>query len=339
MMKQLAVLFLTTVLSASAWAGFDEGVDAYDNGDFATAFSEWKPLADAGDDVAQYSIGGLYEAGLGVKKNEAEAAAWYRKAADQGNADAQNDLGMLYAKGAGVPKDYEEAVVLYRKAVDLGSAAAMTNLGWCYAKGYGIKKNLAQAERLYKLAVDQEDETAQKKLDALNAIKPCLKKASTELFGEALLCTNKAELRAAAQEVGAVVTREDDEFWYDEYDSVDLLEGSTTLTIGYVEDKFARAEYSFDPMSEAGKAFAVRDMVAGKYGKPAKSTGNAKLGPVSYTWKLKDGIKVTVSRGKPDTAVHLEFVHPANLVKMKRAIKEQEKQAEAERRDKQSKAF
>ena len=36
-------------LTTSAWAGFDEGMAAYERGDFATALEQWQPLANQGD--------------------------------------------------------------------------------------------------------------------------------------------------------------------------------------------------------------------------------------------------------------------------------------------------
>ncbi len=38
----------TLGLTAPAWAGFDEGEEAYKRGDYATALREWRPLAERG---------------------------------------------------------------------------------------------------------------------------------------------------------------------------------------------------------------------------------------------------------------------------------------------------
>jgi TPR repeat protein len=51
----------------------------------------------------------MYDNGLGVPKDPAQAARWYRKAADQGDATAQSNLAFMYAIGRGVPKDYVQA--------------------------------------------------------------------------------------------------------------------------------------------------------------------------------------------------------------------------------------
>ena len=48
--------FLMTLAAPISAQDFDKGLAAYDDGDYATAFKEWKPLADAGDSVAQFNF-------------------------------------------------------------------------------------------------------------------------------------------------------------------------------------------------------------------------------------------------------------------------------------------
>ena len=55
--------------------------------------------------------------------------------AEQGNAGAETDLGVIYDDGLGVPQDYAQAVVWYHKAADQGDAGAQFNLGFMYAQG------------------------------------------------------------------------------------------------------------------------------------------------------------------------------------------------------------
>ena len=95
---------------AIAYAGFDEGKAAYDKGDYAKAYEEFKTLAEQENGDAQNDLGYMYYAGHGVSKDYAEAIKWYRKAADQGHALGQYNLGVMYDKGLGVPKEYDEAV-------------------------------------------------------------------------------------------------------------------------------------------------------------------------------------------------------------------------------------
>ena len=93
------------VLSAAAHAGLDEGVAAYNRGDYPTALSEFRPLAEKGDTSAQNRLGHMYMQGQGVARDTAAAIALWRKAADAGHATAQFNLSVAYGIGAGVPRD------------------------------------------------------------------------------------------------------------------------------------------------------------------------------------------------------------------------------------------
>ncbi len=68
----------TLGLTAPAWAGFDEGVAAYQRGDYATALREWRPLAEQGHAPAQFILGIMYEDGQGVPQDYAETLKLYR---------------------------------------------------------------------------------------------------------------------------------------------------------------------------------------------------------------------------------------------------------------------
>ena len=74
----LAVL-AAGLLSSPLRAGFEECWEAYQRGDFATALSEWKRLAEAGDPRAQFNLGVLFDQGKGVLLNHASAVGWWRK--------------------------------------------------------------------------------------------------------------------------------------------------------------------------------------------------------------------------------------------------------------------
>ncbi len=117
MMKRfLLALVLACALSAPAWAGFDEGLAAYNRGDYKTALREFRPLAEQGDAAAQFYLGFMYETGQGVAQDDAEAVKLYRRAAEQGDADAQNNLGLMYEYGEGVAQDYVQAHMWYSLA-------------------------------------------------------------------------------------------------------------------------------------------------------------------------------------------------------------------------------
>ena len=73
-------------------AGYEEGYQAANKGAYATAFKEFKIAAERGDARAQYSLAVMYNDGIGVRKNPAEAMLWFRKAAAQGHPMAKEIL-------------------------------------------------------------------------------------------------------------------------------------------------------------------------------------------------------------------------------------------------------
>lgn len=91
--------------------------------------------AEAGDPVAQNTLGAWYQHGTHVKADPVQAAAWYLLAAQAGNAVAQNNLGVLYYRGLGVPYDQKQAVYWYAKAAEQGHGWAQANLAWAYQYG------------------------------------------------------------------------------------------------------------------------------------------------------------------------------------------------------------
>jgi uncharacterized protein len=104
-----ALLMLAVVAGAAVAGPFEDAKEAYDRGDFPTAFRLFRSLADQGNAVAQQRVGLMYESGQSVRRDYAEAVKWYRRAADQGSASAQWLLASMYEVGSGVPQDYVQA--------------------------------------------------------------------------------------------------------------------------------------------------------------------------------------------------------------------------------------
>jgi Sel1 repeat len=75
--------------------------------------------ARSGDDDAQFYLGSLYSAGIGVPRSDEEAFRWFARAADQGHSHAMLIVGGLYAIGRGAPKDNVKA---YQYAYIVSSA-------------------------------------------------------------------------------------------------------------------------------------------------------------------------------------------------------------------------
>ncbi|NGZ96944.1 MAG: sel1 repeat family protein [Nitrospira sp. WS110] len=106
----------------------EEPYAALRRGDFRVAAALFLPLAEKGDDQAQYNLGLLYASGLGVMHDFKAAMKWHRLAAGQGHAGAQNALAQIYAKGHGVPENTVLAHMWYSVAIESSMAGSKDEL-------------------------------------------------------------------------------------------------------------------------------------------------------------------------------------------------------------------
>ena len=189
-MKKCFLGLVLVCSSASVFGGLEEGKAAYEQGDFATALTEFMTVAEQGNSEAQFNLGSLYDKGEGVMQDSSQAAEWYRKAAEQGYAraqyklgsmhdftvgeyskaiewyikaaeqnsvEAQNRLGVFYEQGLGVARDYNQAAIWYRKAAEQGYTDALFSLGRMYENGQGVPKNKSLALMLYNLVLASDN--------------------------------------------------------------------------------------------------------------------------------------------------------------------------------------
>lgn len=184
--------FVIFASSQSAVAGWQEGLDAFNRYDYATAIRELEPLAVQGHIDAQIKLGELYD----IKEDFQRALYWFEKAARQGSAVAQMNLGLHYQSGKGVPsdswaasvwfgkalgkwealakkgnldaklrlgefydnqKDYQQALLWYKKAADMGSVTADLQIALHYRLGWGVPANDKVAFFWYKKAAEKGD--------------------------------------------------------------------------------------------------------------------------------------------------------------------------------------
>ncbi len=104
---------------------FEGGVDAYKRGDYGTAMTEFRPLADQGHADSQLFLGLMYAEGQGMPQDKTKAAKWFRLAADQGHAMAQVTLGVMNANGHGVPQDFVLGYMCVNLAASQGHESAV----------------------------------------------------------------------------------------------------------------------------------------------------------------------------------------------------------------------
>ncbi len=120
----VAAVFIVLSAGLPARADFMKALSAYDAGRYGDAYSEWRRLAGQGDLEAQVALAGLYEAGLGVPRDDRRAAHWYRAAAEKGHVAAQLNIGDFYSRGRGVTLDRVKAWYWLDLAASAGSAWA-----------------------------------------------------------------------------------------------------------------------------------------------------------------------------------------------------------------------
>ena len=144
-MRRVIVVVLLFTLAAPTWAGLDEGMAAYERGDYATAVPEFRTLAARGHTWAQVKLGLMYANGRGVRQDYSEAMRWYRKAAEQGDARGQYSLGFMYREGQGVPKDCVQAHKWFNLAASRGDANATENRD--YVAERMTRAQIAKAQR------------------------------------------------------------------------------------------------------------------------------------------------------------------------------------------------
>ena len=149
------------------------GETAQASGDYAQAMHWFQNLA-AGQGLAgaQVHIGYLYEHGLGVAADDAQAMHAYQLAAAQGDATAQLYIGYLYEGGLGVAVDHGQAMHWFQLAAAQNLAAAQARIGDLYLDGHGVAVDYAQAMHWFQLGAAQGDATAQAGISDLYLVRP-----------------------------------------------------------------------------------------------------------------------------------------------------------------------
>jgi TPR repeat protein len=185
-----ATVALALVTASSAIASpIEEAEAAYARGEFAAAAQMFMPLAERGDQNAQFDLGVLYVNGQGVPKDDDQANAWFRKSAARGDVAAehalalrylqhhasgadypivfnyclgqanvvlgQRCLGYMYAHGDGVVADMAKAILYWRQAATQGDQMSQDALGSAYEFGHGVPVDFAQAAVWYRMSAEQ----------------------------------------------------------------------------------------------------------------------------------------------------------------------------------------
>ncbi len=140
----LAIVWLAVFPSLAAAA-----VNSEDELEAETRFEQNLEKARNGDMMAQHKLASLYEQGIGVRKDLAQAFKWYQRSAEQGNIKAEYQVGYMYFLGRGVDQDLAKAKTILEKVAGKGYVAAQYMMGHMYEKGLGVTANVDQAQQWY----------------------------------------------------------------------------------------------------------------------------------------------------------------------------------------------
>lgn len=151
---------------------FQQGVAAYDKGDFAAAYGIWLPLAQQADLAAMRNVALLLREGKGVARDPKRALWFYEEAGAKGFTLAQINAAFMHLNGDGVPKNLEAAAFWFHSAARANSPIAQFNLATMYETGQGVTKDIAKALGWYALAARSGSQPA---LDRLAILVPELK--------------------------------------------------------------------------------------------------------------------------------------------------------------------
>jgi len=127
-------------------ASFQQGIDAFAQGDFAVALKKLQPIAEQGNADAQLRLGLMYREGKGVAQDDKQAVAWLSKSAEQGQVEAQENLAFSFAKGQGVERDWVQADKWFGIAAASGKESAIENQK--VVEVHMQPENIAEANKL-----------------------------------------------------------------------------------------------------------------------------------------------------------------------------------------------
>jgi TPR repeat protein len=133
----------------------ESAIQAYMEGDYTGALSQFKNLINEGCNEAYSYVGNIYESGgQGVEADIDKAIFYYQKSIEEcGDVEAYLGLGRIYFYGKGSNAEYQKAFEYYSLvAQESGRPIAYLMLGRMYHSGKGVDRNLSKAKECYEIA-------------------------------------------------------------------------------------------------------------------------------------------------------------------------------------------
>ena len=115
----LCLMVAVAVPAVSQADAYDEALTAMANGEYRSAYRDFKRLARKDHTRAQYQLGMLFLFGKGVGQDVEQGIDWLTRAAENGSYLAANELGQIYISGRGVSPNEQEAMKWLELATEL----------------------------------------------------------------------------------------------------------------------------------------------------------------------------------------------------------------------------
>ena len=187
--------------------------------DSQAGFNILLDLANDGYPAAMWRIGVTYS-GSEIKKDDREAAVWFRRAADKGLGAAMSDLAYKYETGEGVARDQREAARWFERAAASGHPSGMRNYALVLDKGEAVGRNAKQSAEYLLTAFRMGSTSARKSLFELNG---------------AWHTDTRAQVQELLKDFGFYKGRTDGEFDAETYAALTALQSSNPIIAGREE--------------------------------------------------------------------------------------------------------
>jgi len=109
-------------------------------------FKAYKILTKRGHSEAMATLGELYYAGYGTKKDNEQALKWFRRSAKFGIVSAQYKAGVLYLQDSEF-QDVDKGITLLKRATKADFSPASLVLGKVYLGGHLVERDYEQADK------------------------------------------------------------------------------------------------------------------------------------------------------------------------------------------------
>lgn len=117
----------------------------------------WLHASARRDAAAARELACFHDAGLGVPRSSATAAAWLALASEEGDPEATVLLAVTLKAGTDVPRDAAAAIRLAKRAADAGYGLGARLLGTMYDDGNGVPRDGARAAAWFARGAELND--------------------------------------------------------------------------------------------------------------------------------------------------------------------------------------